>query len=297
MPVSFTCPHCGKQTEVADQYIGRTGPCAACGKMITVPGPGAEGVFIPPQKRNYTWLVVLLIVAGVVVLALPCLAFLAMPNLGRVHETSRRLVCANNLRTIGLAMMMHETSRNVFPPAYTTGKQGRPLLSWRVLLLPYLDQQDLYYRFHLDEPWDSPHNLPLAREMPKCFRCPSRPEMQPGYTPYMVIVGPHTVFPGKDGIHLAEISDGPSKTILVVEAQGPGVSWTAPNDLDAATMSFAVNSESGACIGGHVGGGHVVMCDGRSEFLLSTADPEMVRRAVMRDDGLPIDEKLLFGKD
>ena len=295
MPVSFACPHCGKQTEVADQYIGRTGPCAACGKVITVPGPGAEGAFIPPPKRSHTLLIVLLIVGGVFALALPCLAGMLLPAIKSVQQTTHRLQCMNNLRSIGLGMMSYESSRGHLPPAHTTDKQGRPLLSWRVMLLPYLDQQNLYKRFHLDEPWDSPHNLPLAREMPPFYRCPARPEMQPGYTPYMVIVGPHTAFPGKEGIHLTEISDGQSKTILVVETQGPGVSWTAPQDLDADTMAFTVNSQSGACIGGHAGGGNAGMCDGNARFLPSTTDPEMVRRAVMRDDGLPIDEKLLFG--
>ena len=87
--------------------------------------------------------------------------------------------CQNNLRNIGLAMVNYSSSHNVFPLAGTVSPDGKPLLSWRVLMLPYLDQQPLYEEFKLDEPWDSPNNKPLLARMPGVFKCPDGPQTDP----------------------------------------------------------------------------------------------------------------------
>src|SRR5437588_6801844 len=98
---------------------------------------------------------------------------LLLPAVQAAREAARRAQCTNNLKQIGLAMHNYHSSNNCFPPAFTTDRDGKPLLSWRVLLLPYLECSSLYANFHLDEPWDSPHNRPLVNQMPSVFACPS----------------------------------------------------------------------------------------------------------------------------
>jgi hypothetical protein len=107
-------------------------------------------------------------------------------------------------------------------------KSGKPLLSWRVKILPYLDQAVLFEKFHLDEPWDSPSNKILLREMPSCYLG----DAESGVTPYRVFRGPHALFPESGGAKLdaAAVPDGMEATILAVEA-ADAVPWTKPEDI------------------------------------------------------------------
>jgi hypothetical protein len=109
---------------------------------------------------------------------------------------------------------------------------GKPLLSWRVELLPYLGQQHLYSLFHLDEPWDSPHNLKLVPLMPTVFRNPDV-EPQLGKTNYLAVVGDHCAFDGsQQGARWQSFVDGTARTIIVVEADAEkSVVWTQPEEL------------------------------------------------------------------
>ena len=114
-------------------------------------------------------------VAGIVFGVIGCLFTLALflPAIRSADEAARRAQCTNNLRQIGLAMNDYHEVCACFPPAAITDKNGRPLLSWRVAILPYLEAGDLYAEFHLDEAWD-PSNLSLLeRTPPACYVCPS----------------------------------------------------------------------------------------------------------------------------
>ena len=135
MAIRFTCPRCGKVTDVADQYAGQTGPCTACGKAITIPGtPAAGSVFYPrvaPRSGMPVW-AVLLIVAGVLVvplLIIGILVALLFPAVQATREAARRTVSANNLKQIGLAMLSYESNYKQFPTRANFDKQGKPLLS------------------------------------------------------------------------------------------------------------------------------------------------------------------------
>jgi hypothetical protein len=110
---------------------------------------------------------------------------------------------------------------------------GKPLLSWRVRMLPYLGEQDLHAQFKLDEPWDSEHNKKLVEKMPKIFASPGDAVAKPGMTRYLVPTGKGTIFPQPDkATRLAVVSDGLLKTILIVEAEAAkAVPWTKPEDL------------------------------------------------------------------
>ena len=112
------------------------------------------------------------------------------------------------------------------------GPDGTPLHSWRVLILPYIEQDDLFKQFKLDEPWDSPHNVQLLARMPKTYEAPGRKKslMPPHHTVCHVFVGPGAAFEAGKKLRLADFTDGTSNTLLVVEAGDP-VPWTKPEEI------------------------------------------------------------------
>ena len=107
--------------------------------------------------------------------ALLALIAIMFPSVGS-RPATKRTRCANNLKIIGLAMQDYHDVYGCFPPAYTTDKNGRPMHSWRVVLLPFLCREDLYEQYDFNEPWDSPKNIEVFRHMPDVFRCPASGE-------------------------------------------------------------------------------------------------------------------------
>jgi hypothetical protein len=136
----------------------------------------------------------------------------------------------NNLKQLGLAMHSFHDSYNQFPPVAVYSKDGKPLLSWRVLVLPYLEQRDLFKQFKLNEPWDSPHNKELLSKMPAVYRAGQANPREPFTTYYQVFAGPGTMFDGTEGCRIAKITDGTSITIMIAEG-AEAVPWTKPADL------------------------------------------------------------------
>jgi hypothetical protein len=119
------------------------------------------------------------------------------------------------------------------PPAVVYGEEGKPLYSWRVLILPYIEQNDLFQEFHLNEPWDSPHNIRLLEKMPATYAPPAGKAWKvPQYhTVCHVFVGRGAAFEGREGLRFPrDFTDGTSDTLLVVEAGKP-VPWTKPEEL------------------------------------------------------------------
>jgi hypothetical protein len=135
------------------------------------------------------------------------------------------------MRQIGVALSNYESVNQRLPAAGVDAAGVGPNLSWRVHLLPFLEEQALYDQFHLDEPWDSEHNLALASQMPACYRNPNFGAVQET-TVYLAVTGPGAVFQGSpQGPKLADITDGVSKTVILVEAnEDQAVTWTKPDD-------------------------------------------------------------------
>jgi hypothetical protein len=129
-------------------------------------------------------------------------------------------------------MHNYEATHGRLPPAAVCGPDGKPLLSWRVLILPFMEQGDLYKQFRLDEPWDSPHNIRLLERMPVLYAAPGRKakRMPPYHTVCQVFVGKGAAFEGSKGLRWKDFKDGTSSTLLIVEAGRP-VPWTKPEDL------------------------------------------------------------------
>ena len=134
-------------------------------------------------------------------------------------------------KQIGIALHSYAGTYNGELPRDIADKDGKPLLSWRVHLLPYVEQNALYVRFKLDEPWDSPANLPLLKQMPKMYANPRSPSTEPGLTHWQGFIGPRTLFdPSGKPLKIGSLPDGSSNTLAVVEATTP-VEWTRPGDI------------------------------------------------------------------
>lgn len=132
-----------------------------------------------------------------------------------------------------LAMHNYESNHGRLPPAAVCSSYGEPLLSWRVLILPFIEQQELYDQFHLDEPWDSSHNIELLAKMPRTYEPPrgKRHKVPANHTVCQVFFGRGAAFEGCEGLTWKDFDDGASNTILIIEAGKP-VPWTKPEDLD-----------------------------------------------------------------
>ena len=200
------------------------------------------------------------------------------------QQGALKTASANNLKIIGLAMHAYaDTYRGTFPAAAIYSKDGKPLLSWRVAILPFLDQGNLYKQFKLDEPWDSAHNKKLLDKMPKAYAAPGVDTKGPHMTFYRVFSGPGTIFDGKLGQRITAIPDGLSNTILVVEA-GEEVPWTKPG-----LLPYDAGKPLPKLGGVFKDGFTVLLADGSVRFLRRDADVQLLRAAITRNDGQPID--------
>jgi prepilin-type processing-associated H-X9-DG protein len=221
----------------------------------------------------------MLLGAGLIVATLPAVSCPGHPT---------RTDCKNNLRQLALAMRNYHDTYRSFPPAYIADKEGRPIHSWRVLLLPFLGCSALYEQYRFDEPWNGPHNRTLASVMPSVFRCPfdTGPETT---TSYVVVVGSKTIFPPNKTIAIKDITDGTSNTILLVEAADSGINWLEPRDMSYLEAVRGINPKSGWGISSHHdGGAQVALADGSVRFLSDETAVEQLRRMLERDDGLPV---------
>ena len=159
------------------------------------------------------------------------------------RESARRASCINKLKQIGLALHAYEDDYGSFPPAYIADASGKPMHSWRVLLLPYLDRNDIYDKYSFDEPWDGPNNSKLHGIMVSYYKCPTdySATSRDTDTSYVAVVGPNTMFPGEESVKLEDIPDGPSATITLVEIFNSGIHWMEPRDLNIEEMAPTIN--------------------------------------------------------
>ncbi len=194
--------------------------------------------------------------------------------------------CADNLRQFGRALHQYHEAHDQFPAPAIIGRDGSQLLSWRVAILPQMGYQSLYERFHLDEPWDSPHNRSLLLEMPREFGCPACPSGLAGKTGYLVIVGPemdgfsaNTAFAPSRGAGNHHITDGTSNSLLVLETDR-FVPWTKPDDLH-----WSKGDPLPPVASPHAGGAHMLFADGFVRFIKSTIAPNTLMAVLTINGG------------
>jgi Protein of unknown function (DUF1559)/Domain of unknown function (DUF4190) len=157
---------------------------------------------------------------------------LVLSAVQKVSEFGPREHSMHNIRVLALAMHYYHDANGAFPPPVVYSKKtGRPLYSWRVLVLPYLEEDRLYKTLDLNEPWDSPRNAPLLVDKePAVFRSRRRQARTADGTFYQVFVGNGALFDEHRLTRFADITDGPANTIMIVEAASD-VPWASPGDL------------------------------------------------------------------
>ena len=200
------------------------------------------------------------------------------PNRVRVDEAIAQ--SATNLAMIAFAMHNYHDHHRKLPPSASYDSEGKPLLSWRVHLLPYLGQEKLFEQFRLDEPWDSEHNRLLISQIPIVYRNSSATSF-PHNASYLVPTGKGAIFEGRNGLSFNQIPDGLGKTILVVEVnENASVIWTKPDDLN-----YDHKNPLDGLGSAHPGGFHVVFADSAVRFVGHKEKAEFFLRALMKADG------------
>ncbi|UUO08420.1 DUF1559 domain-containing protein [Blastopirellula sp. J2-11] len=283
--------------EIDESYAGQTGPCAICAKAITIPHLGTAGApvgnspFAAPQpvssadQSRMPLATIMLILgfsfAGLAILAI-CgggVASVAVPAIQNARRTAQNQASHDNLKRIAEAMNSYHATYGAYPPAFTSDAQGQPQHSWRVLLLPFLGHQDIYSRYNMKLAWDDPQNLTILSEMPSVYRSFDDPLNTFFETRFVVIKGKETLFPDGGGVSQKDVKDDFETLLMVVEKNGPGISWTKPEDLTLNRDSLLIENdpENAATLNNSLTG-NVVMADGEV-FLL----PDITKQNLMRD--------------
>jgi len=225
---------------------------------------------------------------GSIAASAPVMAGMLIPTAISERKSARRARSMGHLKQLALAMHTHHEDMGKFPAAYIPDKDGKPLLSWRVRILPYLGRADLYDLFRLSEPWDSEHNKKLISRMPDLLKSPGG-KTPPGTTRYLTVRGEDTIFPGKEETRMAHIRDGTSNTIMLVEAaEDAAVVWTKPDDLE-----YDAKNPLRGLVGSHGDGFLAAFADGSVRWISSRIDAQTLKRLMTKSDGEPIDHDRL----
>ncbi|MBC7818288.1 MAG: DUF1559 domain-containing protein, partial [Planctomycetaceae bacterium] len=190
------------------------------------------------------------------------------------REAAHNNQCQGNLNQLMLALLNYHDTYKALPPAYLADANGKPIHSWRVLLLPFLGQQEIYNQYDFSEPWDGPNNRKLADKINLLlFWCPSGPVHEGSLmTNYVVVVGPKTAFPGSDSTTFDDFHDGRENTILIVEIANSNIHWMEPRDLNVDEMSFVLNDPKQPSISSpHPRGPAAVFADAISAYPLDVS--------------------------
>ncbi|TWU08673.1 hypothetical protein CA54_39090 [Symmachiella macrocystis] len=174
-------------------------------------------------RRGFT-LVEILVVLGIIAILLALI--LPVLNCG----DGRSVQCINRIKNIGLALHNYANEYGAFPPAYTVDADGKPLHSWRTLMLPYLDYRELYETIDLTKPWNDPANAQAASANLAIFQCPLA-ELDPHQTTYLAVTTPTSFLRLTQTRGFGDIKDDPHETLLVIDAPAKNaVHWMAPYD-------------------------------------------------------------------
>ncbi len=235
------------------------------GVILAVLGSAFLLSFHPRFRRSHDlWLVRVFCNVAAVVLILLSLLFPQSERTGQPRPS-----CRNILKAIAIALHCYHTDFGCYPPAYVADETGKPMHSWRVLLMPYLDKGDLYNQYNFSEPWNGPNNSQLGEHLVEFYICPS--EWQQGKAPqanYLAVVGDETLWPGSRSMTTQGIGGHYADKIQLVEVADSGIEWLEPKDLDFEEMSFEINDWSRPAIRSqHPGGAYVALGDGTIRFL------------------------------
>lgn len=318
MPYLFTCSHCQTKTLVDDQYSGQSGRCVTCGNEIRLPdfapaenrSSGISGKAAPWKKGQTSPTFRRTVAASVVLVLVACGAIAVyrygVPAIASVQSNRMKAQSMRNISRIAAALNAYAADHGTYPPPVTTRPDGRPMHSWRVLILPYLGHKELFNEYDMNQPWDSSNNIALSSRMPSVFRAASSQITGEEFS-YYLITGPGTLFPPAlpgapagtfQSLSPNKISDAPGQTLLVVEAVGSTASyyssWLEPRELDVTAMQGLIGGSPGQEIGGvHPDGAVVATVDGQAHFLSAQTSPSTVMALITASGGEPLADDVL----
>jgi hypothetical protein len=225
------------------------------------------------------------IAIALVVILLLAAAFV-LPATRSAREPARRTLCLNRMQLVARALLQYESVKGTLPPAYTVDDEGRPLHSWRTLILPFLEQQKLYEAIDLTKPWDDSVNAMARETVVDAFTCPSA-SGELGLTTYLAVTGPHCAFNGAEPRALADVKDGAAFTIFVVDVPSDdAVPWMSPRDIDVDALA-AYDAETKTQ---HGTVRLAAFLDGRVHPLSKESSGALVRALATIDEGEDLSE-------
>jgi hypothetical protein len=240
-----------------------------------IPDP-ADNTLTAPASGALSVAVKFLALVAIVGLA----AALLLPAVRSGREPARRNSCMNNLKQIGLALSNYESMHGAYPPAYTVDAEGRPLHSWRTLILPYMEQKALYEQIDLTKPWDDPANEQVRNTVLPIYQCPSNPDHDPeqeGFTTYLAVVTPDSVIRTAGSQKYDDLPSA-AQTLLVIDAAlSQATHWMSPVDADEQLL-IGLDSESKLPHAGNIF--LALFVDGHVSALSATTEAPVLRALI-----------------
>jgi hypothetical protein len=208
-----------------------------------------------------------------------------------LDRAAKRAKCLNNIRQLVFACQKYQSGSLRFPPPFTTDPSGQPLHSWRVLILPYIEELALYDDLDLTKPWDHPDNLKHAHRMPSIFKCGeyearANDRFANVMTSYNAVVGKETVWHPTEPRSFDDVRDGASNTIMIVESDAHRVHWMSPNDVRFdEIISMNPEGETNLLTSHHPGGSQLALVDGSAMFVASPVKVDDLKACLTIDGG------------
>ncbi|MBC7816215.1 MAG: DUF1559 domain-containing protein [Planctomycetaceae bacterium] len=242
--------------------------------MIATPRP--EAIARTPQQPNGLTLGELVIATGILMAIAVVGIALLLPATRSARPTARRMECQNNIKQIALALLNYTSQNHALPPAYTVDADGKPLHSWRTLILPYLDQKPLYDKIDLTKAWDDPVNAEAFQTKVSVYCCPVAIGPENNAT-YLAVVTSNSCFHPTEPRRLSEITDDQSQTLMVIEVDADhAVPWMTPRDADE-SLILALGPKNKLA---HSSGMNAAFVDGRTEFLNANLTIDRLRALI-----------------
>lgn len=303
MPFHFTCPYCFNKTLVDDSVVGESGPCINCGKAVTVTAPELEQpenahpvktAYVRAEKLNNKNIVAMWAVRGVALLVLTItlgsiVVFLFAPVVSDLKLRRDSIACMNNASQIVAALSAYASDYGTYPPPVIYDSAGKPMHSWRVLVLPYLGEDALHAQYDFDEPWDSQQNAALLASCPEVYISPPNRARSVSESSYMLITGQGTAFPASGPVRPSQIIDGLANTLLVVEVQNTIYEWTRPMDINFSKMNARIGAGGANSLGGsHNNGAAGAFANGDPAWLRSDIDPNILDSLITINGSEPV---------
>lgn len=237
---------------------------------MPAPDQSAEATATRRAKRRFRWGWLVFVAVAAPLLAGAAVVIRDLRLAADITE------CRENLLRIGLALHAYHDEHKSFPPAHVRGPDGRLWHSWRVLILPYLGEEELYRQYRFDEPWDGPHNRKLIPRLPAVLACAAA-DADSGRTSYFAVVSPRTMWPAHRSLTFGDVIDGTSNTIHVVEDVLTDVVWTQPRDVSPLELRENLRAQASPhhrTTAEH--GRNMLFVDGSVRYVAPHADPSLL---------------------